>query len=371
MDGFSIEEVVARIESGLAVDNSAEARERLYAAERKAARIAALSLDRVAGWRLRLALEEAIAAIHRQRTAENDRDRSVVAQFRGLLPASVASDPGPPETELFAIERDILPRAYVAGPLGVRRVRTVASLWMLGFKADISSDRLGWIWWLLDPILHVLVVTVLAVFLHNTTIYDMPAFPFAIIGVVIWLIFRTTVFALMFWGGPLVNQISHPPIRYADVLFVRSARMAFVNICVGAVLMVLAIAIGEASLPRNPIRFGAALFLAWMFAIGIGLICGSLQLRYNGSRRIIVLLIRGLAIISGLFFVSEQLPQQLSRLVLWNPLLQAVQLARSAWFVEYETTDAQWSMIILPAMLALLIGLMCLVTDNRQRSRLV
>ena len=61
--------------------------------------------------------------------------------------------------------------------------------------------------------------------------------------------------------------------------------------------------------------------------------------------------------ISGLFFTVGDLPHRARDLALLNPVLHAVELTRSGWFVSYRAPYASPSYIAVIALSLLLVGL--------------
>lgn len=218
--------------------------------------------------------------------------------------------------------------------------RYIALLWARGFRSDGAQDPMGYAWFFMEPFVHTAVVTSLAVWFHAPTIFDMPAFPFSVIGVVCWLSFRAALMAALGGGGNLIHQLEHPALRRFDLVAARSLTALFAYLLCGGLMMALGGVLGLAGAPEDPLRLSLAFLACWLMGAAVGITAWSLQMRYRGWRRIIMLSLRATAPFSGLFFVSEQMPLDVRPFFLWNPLLHATQIARSAWFPEYESTDA-------------------------------
>ncbi|UVK48504.1 hypothetical protein BPNPMPFG_007887 (plasmid) [Mesorhizobium sp. AR07] len=244
-----------------------------------------------------------------------------------------------------------------------------SALWGLRFHTDMNSDRLGMFWWLVEPLLHVILITFATLLLHGGEVFDMPAFPFAVIGVIVWLTFRTTFLAALAGPGALVHLIDHPDVSRFDVIVGTSVKGVIVNSCIGIVMLGGCVAARVTRLPENPLMFAGALASTAALGLGSGLIAYHGSLYYPGLRKIYVMILRIIATFSGLFFVSEQVPGEYAAYVLWNPILHLSQFARSGWFYTYDSTDASFVYVFSFLCATLAIGFGCAVMDRRARAR--
>lgn len=58
-------------------------------------------------------------------------------------------------------------------------------------KAEVASSYLNWLWWILDPLLYMLVYTFIAVIVFRSTVQYFPVFVF--VGLTLWNFFNKTV----------------------------------------------------------------------------------------------------------------------------------------------------------------------------------
>jgi ABC-type polysaccharide/polyol phosphate export permease len=89
-------------------------------------------------------------------------------------------------------------------------------------------------------------------------------------------------------------------------------------------------------------------FLFFVVAMGgagaaMGVLFGSIATGWHFFLRLAPVIERFLQIFSSVFFVSEQLPEQLRPWLLWSPFAHGMQLLRSVYFSNYKSQDASLS----------------------------
>lgn len=246
------------------------------------------------------------------------------------------------------------------------RFSIILSLWLRSISFEASQDRIGYLWLVLDPLIHVLIICIVPLLLHDSQVADMNTFPFAIIGACYWLTFRAAATGALAGGGILKPQMSHPSVRRFDIILARGLSALVVYFFVGTALIFVTAYMGLSEFPVHLPIFVISFIVSWMFGMAYGIILHSLVLRYPGVRRINGFLIRFIAFTSGLFYVTEQLPDHIAAIFLWNPLLHVVQIARSAWFFTYKSRDADPIYVFYCLMAIILLSLACIIVDERR-----
>lgn len=358
-------EVAAVIAAVDPVETSAATRRGIYDGARAVLAQTAFpsTHDRTLG---RLALEQRIARLERS---------SQIGGSGALLDSWSVLDPNSPHFVLGDEHEPRMPTAQLvhpapARPLGLSKRFIIAlSLWLQSTNRDISRDRIGYLWLVLDPLIHILLICAIPMLLHRAKIMDMGVFPFGVIGACFWLVFRLSAIGAMSGGGVLTSQLEHPPLRRFDVIFARALHALVVYLIVGATLMTFAMATGQSAPPQNLAMVLVLLVINWLMGLSYGIIGSSLLAIYPGFRRINGFLIRIYGLTAGLFYVTEMISERISAILLYNPLLHSVQLARAFWFPDYETTDSSWTYLLLWLGGIGLAALILLTLDERRVQR--
>lgn len=249
--------------------------------------------------------------------------------LREPLPEGVRE---PPDPSLSTISNPA-PRA---DPLG--RIRTIVSL-TLRFLRHLS--RIGpaaALWLVVEPIMQMSLIVALYSLLGAASILDMDPFPFVVLGVASWVVLR--IIMLRTATMPMDRGLHLlPRVRLIDVILSRA--LSYVIIYTWALLffMTLVELSGRGSAPDSL----GGMVLSWSAVILLGLGFG---LVLRGFIEYVPILIRFTPWIiriffytSGIVYVSEQLPDFISKYLLYNPALHAIQSLRSNFFTSYETNE--------------------------------
>lgn len=277
------------------------------------------------------------------RRALADRVRSlrqIINEFEQDLRADsvrapvARTDKAPPDPSISTV----LIAAPRAQPLG--RIRTVVALTLryLRHLSRIGPAAAAWLF--IEPILQMSIIVILYSLMGATMILDMEPFPFVVIGVAAWFMFRMTMLrtAVM----PVEPSLALlPRVRLIDVVTSRAA--AYCLLYTWAMLFFLGVLeLTDRGVDQVDNLVGVA--LAWAtvvaLAIGIGLVLRSLIAFIPILSRFLPWINRLLFYSSGAIFVSEQMPDFVAKPLLLNPVLNAIQSMRSAYFLSYETTEA-------------------------------
>lgn len=242
------------------------------------------------------------------------------------------------------------------------------ALWSLAFVKELRSERLGLFWWFAEPLLLIMVFTFMALVFFGRDVAGMPVFPFAIIGVANLLIFRITLMTTAAGTGHLTSALHDPSVNRFDILISQAPRSLVANACVAGALLIYLIMDGQIPIPERPAVVVLCLISCATMGFSTGLILSFLSFFYSGINRFYIIIIRLVAVSSGMFFVSEQLPQSYKALVLWNPVLHASQISRDAWFPVYTTQDASSLFLWVCLLGALLLGLALAIMERRRRA---
>lgn len=198
--------------------------------------------------------------------------------------------------------------------------RTYASL-----KAETEKAYLGYIWWFLEPVVNtILFYTIFAIFLkHQSANYAM----FLIVGFVIWEWFQSAVsFSLPSIGSKAtLLQLIYLPKFIFPMCSILSSSWKF--LCVLVVLMGYMWIEG---FPPNTAYLALPLLLIiqLILIVAFSFPCAIVYPLYPDSQIFIQTFLRGLMLVSGIFFEGKTLKGDVSFWFYINPMAHLIEMYR-------------------------------------------
>jgi ABC-type polysaccharide/polyol phosphate export permease len=207
---------------------------------------------------------------------------------------------------------------------------------------------LGFLWTMLNPLLTMIVMTIVFSFFFRIGIDHYAVYFLA--GLLLWNFFaQSTTYAMssLLWAGGLVNKIYIP-----KPIFIMSA------ICVGLVNFALALVPLALIMLGSGHRFSLALFflpipmaLAFIFALGVGLFVAALAVFFADVVDIYQVALTILMYLTPIIYPVSMVPERYLFFVYLNPMFYFVQLFRQP---IYEGTLPEAYLILRAALIALI-----------------
>ncbi len=223
-----------------------------------------------------------------------------------------------------------------------------------------GQHKLGFLWALVEPIVMVGVFASVMGAIRGGDPGGIPIVLFMITGFVPFMMFRDPMNQMQ--GAIVSNRslIGFPQVTTFDVIVARSVLECAILSMVFPVILILAqVVLGHSIRVENPLGVLAACALLMTLGTGIGFLFAALAPVMPSSRQVSTALLgRPLFFSSGLFFTAESLPPTIREWLLWNPILHMLELLRSAFFYEFESTHASWHYATVWAVGALAFGML-------------
>ena len=293
-----------------------------------------------------VAEDERLAAAHARRVERRKQDEAREARRHAsrndiALEVEVSQD----EAGDLAILRDRLQGLHEghdpSHSVKVRPVgRTLLAMFIYQLRVMHGESRIALVWALVGPVVLLTLISSLYILMGTHYIMGMDVQTFSLLGATTWIMFRQIVFrsstAYVSARG-LLNFQGVTPLMCALV-------QAFIYVSVYLVVFLVLISAGHAleliTLPKSWSGFLLYVVLMGCFGVALGLLFGSIATYWHFFLRLAPIIERFLQIFAAVFFVSEQLPENLRPWMLWLPLGHGMQLLRSAYFEAYTSHDA-------------------------------
>lgn len=231
------------------------------------------------------------------------------------------------------LSRGTVPTGALVGesPWKITR-RVIGALLLRELLTRYGRNNIGFLWLFVEPMLFVLIVTAVWTAtkgIHGSTL---PIVAFALTGYSSLLLWRGMPGRCM--GAVKSNRalLHHRQVTIMDVYF---ARILLEFMAVTTSFVALAVAfycMGAIDPPENALQVLAGwLLLAW-FGAGLGMTVGGLSEKFLVVRRLWGPFHYLLMPFSGVAYVADALPPNAREIVLYLPMLNALEYLREGWF---------------------------------------
>lgn len=231
---------------------------------------------------------------------------------------------------------------YVRSP-SLRTLAIFIPLLIFQLRSIQAESRIALLWNLMGPALLLGLISSLYILAGFNFIMNMDVPTFALLGATTWIMFRIIIFRTS------TSFLSARSIMNFDAVTPLSAAItcAFVwqliYLAVFSVLLFGGYGLGLITLTTHWFPFIGYVLMMGAGAAAIGVIFGSIAVLWPFFLRFAPLIERFLAITSAVFFISEQLPEQLRPYMMWSPFAHGIQLMRAAYFPGYRTADSSFA----------------------------
>ena len=246
------------------------------------------------------------------------------------------------------------------------QLRVIGALLMREILTRYGRNNLGFLWVFVEPMIFTLGITALWTATGLGHGSNMPIVAFALTGYSSVLLWRNMPNRCAMAIGPNIGLLHHRNVRVMD-LFITRILLEFAGATVSfTVLASVFIVIGWMALPVDilTVLYGW-LLLAW-FGAALAMVIGALTAYDEVVERFWHPAAYLLFPLSGAAFMLSWLPRNFRDLLLWLPMVNAVELLRSGYFGDAIRTYFDVPYTVGSCMLLTLLGL-ALVRDAGRR----
>jgi capsular polysaccharide transport system permease protein len=207
-------------------------------------------------------------------------------------------------------------------------------------RTRFGANKLGYLWALLQPTAMIFTFYVLFTVVGREAAPGMAPFAFLATGIVPYLLFASSASRVAEAINGNKALLFYPHVQPLDLVIARSLLEAVTYAGVFIVLMGLHGVYQQELQIHSSLLIVVGFVLASLFGTTLGLVfCGLGQLS-NAVDKARGPIMRPFFWVSGLFFTANSLPDAAREIVLFNPVLHAVELVRDGWFPAYEAVHA-------------------------------
>ncbi|MFZ0133691.1 MAG: ABC transporter permease [Desulfobacterales bacterium] len=206
--------------------------------------------------------------------------------------------------------------------------RVIWALMLRETKTLFGKHRLGYLWALINAAFSIGIFWAIRDFGGFHAPHGMSTPVFLVGGFIPWYLFSETVSSGMNAVGGNRALLAYPQVFPLDILTARALLQGAMYVCVMAVLLGIAQAMGYWVTLHDPARVLEALFLSLLLGYGVGAVCSALNLMWPTTARVVPLILRVMFFVSGLFFSVDSMPVSAQRYLFFNPLSHLIESLR-------------------------------------------
>ena len=234
--------------------------------------------------------------------------------------------------------------------------RVIAALMLREVHTINGNSKLGYLWVLVQSIFAIGVFWALREFMHAGAPHGISMALFLAVGFGIWNTFSGGITKTMSAINSNRGLLSFPQVTEFDVMLSRILVLAATQIVVTTFIVVVSIVLGQPFRAANWLLVFGVILITPLFSLGLGMIVTSMSVFIPVLEKIIPMLLRILFFASGVFFSLDRFPQYITEILLWNPVLQAVELLRSGLHQGYEVDGLSFPYVCIFSIVVLGIG---------------
>lgn len=234
--------------------------------------------------------------------------------------------------------------------------RVIAALMLREVHTINGDSKLGYLWVLVQSLFGIGVFWVIREFMNAQAPHGMSMPLFLALGFGVWGCFSTGISKVMSAVSGNRGLLTFPQVTELDVMVARVLVLVSTQILVTSVIIFVSVLLGYVFRPINWLVFFEVLLLVPLCVLGLGMILDGLSVFIPALVKVVPMAMRILFFISGVFFSVDVFPQYVSEILMWNPILQAVELMRSSLHYGYTVTGLSLGYLLNFTILVLGIG---------------
>lgn len=223
-------------------------------------------------------------------------------------------------------------------PLQIKK-SVIFALVLREARSRFGQRRMGAIWTLIEPICHLLILSVFFALIRGRSVAGIEFPVFVVVGLAPYLLFRNTALRLM--NSPKENRslFAYKQIKPLDTFIARVLVEFSISATVYAILVFGFAWYGFDMSIKSPIEWMLTILLGVLFSFGLGMLLSLIAHAMPSSTLFIRMMFFPLYFISGVLIPATYLPHAMLPLLLLNPFLHLLELIRAEIFPYYVPVD--------------------------------
>lgn len=233
----------------------------------------------------------------------------------------------------------------------------INALFFRELRTRFGKYRLGYLWAVLEPSAHLLLLLFIFGFIMHRTMPDISFPVFLLNGIIPYFIFSNITQRSI--GAIEANKglFNYRPVKPIDTIIARAKLETIIYSAVYVLLMLIVAMTGEIIAVNNLLKLILSWGLLIIFSCGVGLILMVSGHLLPETQKLFPIILKPLYFISGIMFPLHSIPKEYWPYLLWNPILHAVELSREAVVAGYVSDGVSLEYLAIFTLATLFIGL--------------
>lgn len=215
--------------------------------------------------------------------------------------------------------------------------RVLTALMLREIHTINGNSKLGYLWVLIQSVFGIAVFWGVRAFMGAHAPHGMSVPIFLAIGFGLWNIFSGGITRCMNAVDGNRGLLTFPQVTEFDVMLARVIVITATQILTSAIIIAVSVLFGSEFRPASAPLFLLVLITVPLLSLGMGMVLSSLAVFLPVLEKLVPMALRILFFVSGVFFVVSAFSHQIAEWLLFNPLMQGIELMRMALHMGYVT----------------------------------
>lgn len=233
------------------------------------------------------------------------------------------------------------------------QIQVVYALILRETRTRFGTHRLGYVWALAEPVVFIATFAAMYQVVGRMVPWGLDVVAFLTTGFVPFGLFRESAQRSLNAVGANRGLLFYPQVRPLDLVLARVALEFSTQVVVFSLIMT-GLCVWNWSVPNFDLfALLCGLLLSFGLGASLGLVMCGLSVFSPTVERLLGPMLRPLFWASGLFYAPSMLPESVCELLLYNPMVHAIELVRTGWFEQYR--PAEFSLLYPTAWISVLL----------------
>lgn len=237
------------------------------------------------------------------------------------------------------------------------QLQVVYALILRETRTRFGTHKLGYIWALAEPAMFIGTFAGMYLVVGRMVPLHLDVVPFLTTGFVPFGLFRETANRSLSAIGANRGLLFYPQVRPLDLVVARAILEFATQVTVFALIMSGLCLYAWDCPDFDLLKILLGLLLSFGLGASLGLLLCGLSVYSPTVERLLGPMLRPLFWASGLFYAPASLKEPARSLLLYNPIVHAIELVRDGWFPEYPEANTSISYPLMWIAVCLLLGL--------------